>query len=132
MPEAKWLRYKIVRTRMNNHGFPDDLRNAKSIGCKNQQCASVYAKQRRHIAGMIRMRAVVRVQMHPRIGKRIGRSSGACLPAVNVECKNRVFAWRIILRQPADFRPHQHGIGHREYRGIYRCLEPAPPPPRAA
>ena len=75
---------------MDDDRSADDITDAEPISQEYLKRAAVIFKQRRQVACMMGMWAVVWVIMSHRVGKHIVMCSGAAVSAVDVEGKNTV------------------------------------------
>ena len=67
---ARRLCSKIIEGGMQNHRFANYLVQDKSVRQTRTKSISICPEQRRQISCMMRMRTILRIIVHPRIGKR--------------------------------------------------------------
>ena len=93
---------------MNHHGFSENFRKRDPIGEKSHVRFSVNAEQRRHIARVVRMRAMIGIFMCARVSKGIFRITGTGSTLMNMKPEQRTLTAIGVFRQPAHRRLHQH------------------------
>ena len=93
---------------MNDHGFSENFRKGDPIGEKSHVRSPVNAEQRRHIARVVRMRALIGIFMCARVGKGIRRIAGTGSTLMNMKPEQRTLTTSGVFRQSAHRRLHQH------------------------
>ena len=94
---AGGLRGKIVGTRVDDHGFPQDFFHRKTVRQEGRKRIAVVAPQRQQVTDMFRMPASVRIVMRPGICKSILRGFGAGAAVVDMKRKDLLSA---VCRPP--------------------------------
>lgn len=88
---------------MYDHRSSDYFIHSDTFGIECHPCKSVVAEQRRHVAGMKRMRTIVGIIVRPGIHERIGSVAAAPASTVYMESQNRVAARSRAARQASYF-----------------------------
>lgn len=96
---------------MDDHCFAVYFVHAEAVGEAYQQRVAVRTEERRQVASMIWMRAVSRIVVHARVGKRVTGITAA-YAAMNVEGEDRAFACA-ALRQSRNLRTDEYAAAHR-------------------
>ena len=67
---------------------------------------------------MFWVRAVFRIKMRARVGKRVFLVAGAGASGMDMHCKNGIAALRPVDRQPGDIRDDERSAFLSEYAGV--------------
>ena len=99
---------KIVGPAVNDHGAANDILHAEAVREKDGEGVAAAAEERRQVPGVLGMRAVVRIEMAPNVGKGVAAVAGTAGPGMDVKGENRVAAGPLRLRQAGDMGRNQH------------------------
>ena len=108
---ASRLGSEIVRPRMDDDRFPDDLSHGEAIREKNLKGSAAITKQGRQVTGMMRMETVLWIVMALCICERITFISRALSAAMDMECEKWTLTFPGRNRKPCDVSKHKHAIG---------------------
>lgn len=89
---------------MDDYRLADNVVYTEPVGKHCVPCVPVVRKKRGKVAGVFRVRAVFRIKMRARVGKRVFLVAGAGASGMDMHCKNGIAALRPVDRQPGDVR----------------------------
>ena len=95
---------------VDDHGAADDILHAEAVREKDGEGVAAAAEERRQVPGVLGVRAVVRIEMAPNVGKGVAAVAGTAGPGMDVKGKDRVAAGSLRLRQAGDMGRRCLGI----------------------
>ena len=122
---------KIVRAAVDDHGTANDVLHTEAVREKDGEGVAAAAKEGRQVPGVLWVRAIVRIEVAPNIGKGVAAAAGAAGPGMDVKGKNRVAAGPFRLRQAGDMGRYNHapaGLIKAHHSTDIRVLVAAPYP----
>lgn len=122
---------KIVRSAVDDHGAADDVLHAEAVGKKNGEGVAAAAEEGRQVPGVLRVGAIVGIEVAPNVGKGVAPVAGAAGPGMDVKGKDRVAAGPFRLRQAGDVGRNQYapaGLVKAHHPAEVRVLVAAPDP----
>ena len=120
---------KIVASAVDDYGAADDILHAEAVREKDGEGVAAAAKEGRQVPGVLRVGAIVRIEVAPNIGKGVAAAAGAAGPGMDVKGENRVAAGPLRLRQAGDMGRNQHapaGLIKAHHSTDVRVLVAAP------
>ena len=120
---------KIVRAAVDDYGAADDVLHAEAVCEKDGEGVAAAAKEGRQVPGVLRVGAIVRIEVAPNVGKGVAAVAGAAGPGMDVKGKDRVAAGTLRLRQSGDMGRHKHapaGLVEAHHPADVRVLVAAP------
>ena len=99
---------KIGASAVDDYGAADDILHTEAIREKDGEGVAAAAEKGWQVPGVLRVRAVVRIEMAPNIGKGVAAVAGAAGPGMDVKSENRVAAGPLRLRQAGNVGRHKH------------------------
>ena len=122
---------KIVRVAVDDHGTADDVLHTEAVREKDGEGVAAAAKEGRQVPGVLRVGAIVRIEVAPNVGKGVAPVAGAAGPGMDVKGKDRVAAGPFRLRQAGNVGRNQHapaGLIKAHHTTKVRVLVAAPDP----
>ena len=126
---AGGLGVKIVGAAVDDYGAADDILHAEAVREKDGEGVAAAAKEGRQVPGVLRVGAIVRIEVAPNVGKGVAAVAGAAGPGMDVKGKDRVAAGPLRLRQAGDMGRNQHapaGLIKAHHPADVRVLVAAP------
>ena len=123
------LRSEIIGPAVDDYGAADDVLHTEAVCEKNREGMAAAAEEGRQISGVLGVRAVVRIEMAPNVGKGVAAVAGTAGPGMDVKGENRVAAGPLRLRQAGDMGRNQHapaGLIKAHHSTDVRMLVAAP------
>ena len=99
---------KIVGAAVNDHGAANNVFHAEAVREKDGEGVAAAAEEGWQIPGVLRVGAIVRIEVAPNVGKGVSAAAGAAGPGMDVKGKNRVAAGPFRLRQAGDMGRYNH------------------------
>ena len=111
---------KIVRAAVNDHGTADDVLHTEAVREKDGEGVAAAAEEGRQVPGVLRVGAIIRIEVAPNVGKGVAPVAGAAGPGMDVKGKDRVAAGPFRLRQAGN-------VGRKQYApvGLIKAHHPA-------
>ena len=122
---------KIVRAAVDDHGTADDVLHAEAVREKDGEGVAAAAEEGRQVPGVLRVGAIIRIEVAPNVGKGVAPVAGAAGPGMDVKGKDRVAAGPFRLRQAGNVGRNQHalvGLIKAHHPAEVRVLVAAPDP----
>ena len=122
---------KIVRAAVDDHGTADDVLHTEAVREKDGEGVAAAAKEGRQVPGVLRVGAIVRIEVAPNVSKGVTSVAGAAGPGMDVKGKDRVAAGPFRLRQAGNVGRNQHalvGLIKAHHPAEVRVLVAAPDP----
>lgn len=92
---------------VNHHSMSDDIGNAKTVCQYRHEGLTTTLKQRREVAGVLGVSAILQVEMPFGLRKACAAAGG---PFMNVKTENPGRTGYITMREPGDVRHNQSAI----------------------
>ena len=105
---AGGLGREVVGRRMDNHRFADDVLEMEAVCQKDRDGDPVRTEERRQIARVVRVRALVRVVVRACVREGVLRIARAACARMNVESENRLLAFIAFRGEPDHGRPYEN------------------------
>lgn len=102
------LSCKIIRVIMNDDGSAHHFTDGKPVCQKQGEGGSPVFKQRRQVAGVIRMLTAAWIIVGHSVGKGIIHIAGTVRSLVNVKAKNPALARELGMGQTMELGPDEH------------------------
>ena len=122
---------KIVRAAVDDHGTANDVLHTEAVREKDGEGVTAAAEEGRQVPGVLRVGALIRIEVAPNVGKGVAPVAGAAGPGMDVKGKDRVAAGPFRLRQAGNVGRNQHapaGLIKAHHTTKVRVLVAAPDP----